>query len=185
MTKVVKAYNPNSQSWEVLGVAMNGWSPLLAVVSDVDRRVLRVVDWVGGSGSVPPVLGYVGATGLVQNIADAIDIRGPSGLQVSIVTSNVSQATSRTTGVTVNSPGGLITLATEVGSTTWKTFTVSNSLVGANDKIIVNQQTGTDKYMIHVTKVANGSFDITFATTGGTTTERPVFSYGVIHGATT
>jgi hypothetical protein len=34
--------------------------------------------------------------------------------------------------------------------------------------------------MIHVTKVAAGSFEVTFATTGGTTTEQPVFNFSVI-----
>jgi hypothetical protein len=35
--------------------------------------------------------------------------------------------------------------------------------------------------MIHVTKVTAGtSFDITYATTGGTTTEQPVFNFAVL-----
>lgn len=58
-----------------------GWSPELATVSDGARRVLQVVDWVGGLGTKPDAGDYVGATGLVPLIADAIDIRGPQGLQ--------------------------------------------------------------------------------------------------------
>jgi hypothetical protein len=59
-----------------------GWSPELAVVNDSARRVQQVVDWQGGEGTKPAVGLYVGATGLVALIADAIDIRGAPGASV-------------------------------------------------------------------------------------------------------
>ena len=96
----------------------------------------------------------------------------------------VTQATSRTTGVTLNTVTGSITLVSAAGTATWQSFTVTNSTIAANDTVIVNQRSGTDLYMIHVTNVAAGSFQITFATTGGTTTEQPVFNFAVIKGAT-
>ena len=96
----------------------------------------------------------------------------------------VTQATSRTTGVTLNKSNGAITLVSAAGTTTWQTFTVTNSVVAATDTIIVNQKSGTDLYMIHVTAVAAGSFNVTFATTGGTTTEQPVFNFAVIKAVT-
>jgi hypothetical protein len=37
--------------------------------------------------------------------------------------------------------------------------------------------------MIFVTNTAAGSFQISFATTGGTTTETPIFNYAVIKGS--
>ena len=92
----------------------------------------------------------------------------------------VTQATSRTTGVTLNNVCGAITLVSAAGSTTWATFTVTNSAVAATDTIIVNQKSGTDLYEIHVTAVAAGSFNLSFRTTGGTTTEQPVFNFAVI-----
>jgi hypothetical protein len=95
----------------------------------------------------------------------------------------VSQGASRTTGVTLNKPTGAITLVSAAGSASYQTFTVTNSTVSATDTIIVNQKSGTDKYIIMVTAVAAGSFSITFATTGGTTTETPVFSFAVVKGA--
>lgn len=97
----------------------------------------------------------------------------------------VTQVTSRTTGVTINKTTGSITLVSAAGTTTWQSFTVTNSTVAATDVIKVVQRSGTDLYMIHVTNVAAGSFQITFATTGGTTTEQPVFNFAVIKGATT
>lgn len=57
-----------------------GWSPVLSVVSDGERRVLRLVDYVGGEGTKPsiPTDNYIGATGLTT-LANAIDIRGATG----------------------------------------------------------------------------------------------------------
>ncbi|MDO1582437.1 hypothetical protein [Rhizobium oryzicola] len=57
----------------------DGWSPVLAVVVDGARRVQQVVDWAGGEGTKPATGKYVGATGLVTDIASAVDIRGASG----------------------------------------------------------------------------------------------------------
>ena len=56
----------------------DGWSPVLAGAIDGERRVLQVIDWVGGEGT-KPATGYVGTTGLVVDIADAVDVRGAPG----------------------------------------------------------------------------------------------------------
>jgi hypothetical protein len=97
----------------------------------------------------------------------------------------VTQATNRTTGVTLNKTNGAITLSgPTAGSATWQTFTVTNSTVAATDVIHVSQKSGTDLYMIHVTNVAAGSFKISYATTGGTTSEQPVFNFAVIKAVT-
>jgi hypothetical protein len=56
-----------------------GWSPVLATISDGARRVHQVIDWTGGEGAKPATGDYIGLTGLVPNIADGIDIRGPAG----------------------------------------------------------------------------------------------------------
>lgn len=70
--------NPGPQG--VKGDAGNkGWSPVFAVVTDGARRVLQVDDWVGGEGPKPATGSYVGATGLVGTIGEAVDIRGPAG----------------------------------------------------------------------------------------------------------
>lgn len=95
----------------------------------------------------------------------------------------VTQITSRTTGVTLNKTTGAITLVSAAGSATYQSFTLTNSAIGANDIVKVVQKSGTDKYIILVTAVAAGSCQITFATTGGTTTETPVFAFAVIKGA--
>lgn len=56
-----------------------GWSPILATVADGVRRVLQVTDWTGGEGTKPATGSYIGASGLVTDIASAVDIRGAQG----------------------------------------------------------------------------------------------------------
>jgi hypothetical protein len=92
----------------------------------------------------------------------------------------VTQGTNRTTGVTLNDVCGAITLISAAGSATPASFTVTNSTVAATDTVIVSQKSGTDLYEIFVTAVAAGSFKITSFTTGGTTTETPVFNFAVL-----
>ena len=96
----------------------------------------------------------------------------------------VTQATSRTTGVTINKPTGAITMFSAAGSATAATFTVTNSKVDATDTVVISQKSGTNLYVTAVTAVAAGSFNVTFYTTGGTATDAPVFSFAVIKGAT-
>lgn len=92
----------------------------------------------------------------------------------------VTQATNRSTGVTLNTVSGAITLVSAAGSATASSFTVTNSAVAATDTVIICQKSGTDKYITMVTAVAAGSFQVTSFTTGGTTTEQPVFNFAVI-----
>lgn len=77
--------------------ALAGWSPIFAIVADGVRRVLQIVDWTMGGGGVKPALGYVGPLGIVADIADAVDIRGPAAAI----------------------PSTSIASFTTVGSTTW------------------------------------------------------------------
>jgi hypothetical protein len=95
----------------------------------------------------------------------------------------VTQATSRTTAVTLNKTSGAITLVSAANNTAaWTTFTVTNSSVAANDTVIVNFKSSTDTLVAYVSKVAAGSFNITFISVSGTTTEQPVINFNVIKG---
>lgn len=78
----------------------------------------------------------------------------------------VTQATNRTTGVTINALTGQITtnnasLAVE----TAVSFTVTNSFVAANDIIILNQKSGSNSgdTDIYIGSVSAGSFTIVTA----------------------
>lgn len=94
--------------------------------------------------------------------------------------SATTQLTSRSTGVTTNTVSGSITLFTTPGSTTPTSFTVTTAAVAATDVVVLSQKSGTDKYILLVTAVAGGSFQITAYTTGGTTNEAPVINYAII-----
>ena len=123
------------------------------------------------------------ATGTSLTTTGAIVSTGTAGVGYATgAGGTVTQGTSRTTGVTINKRCGAITMFSAAGSATAATFTVTNSTVGANDVIILNQKSGTDLYDLMVTAVAAGSFNITFRTTGGTTTEQPVINFAVIDG---
>jgi hypothetical protein len=97
----------------------------------------------------------------------------------------VTQLTSRTTGVTLSKPTGAITMFSAAGSATAATFTVTNTLVAATDTMILNQKSGTNLYVLLVTAVAAGSFNVTFYTTGGTATDAPVINFSLIKGVIT
>ena len=126
-----------------------------------------------------PVIGA--ATGTSLTATGTIVSTGTAGVGYATGAGGaVTQITSRTTGVTLNKTAGAITLFSAAGTTTAATFTVTNSTVAATDVIILNQKSGTDLYDLMVTAVAAGSFNITFRTTGGTTTETPVFNFAVI-----
>ena len=130
---------------------------------------------------VTPVIGA--ATGTSLTTTGLIKSSGAAGVGYATGAGGaVTQATSRTTGVTLDKTTGAITLFSAAGTTAATTFTVTNSTVAATDVIILNQKSGTDLYDLMVTAVAAGSFNITFRTTGGTTTEQPVFNFAVIKG---
>lgn len=93
----------------------------------------------------------------------------------------VTQLTNRTTGVTLNKTSGAITLFSAAGTGTQTVFTVTNSTVAATDTISINQKSGTNNYIIMITAVAAGSFNVMFWT-GGTATDAPVFNFNVIKG---
>jgi hypothetical protein len=130
---------------------------------------------------VTPAIGV--ATGTSLTATGVIASTGTAGVGYATGAGGaVTQLTSRTTGVTLDKTTGAITLFSAAGSATAASFTVTNSTVAATDVIILSQKSGTDLYDLKVTAVAAGSFRITFNTTGGTTTEQPVFNFAVING---
>ena len=133
---------------------------------------------------VTPIIGV--ATGTSLTATGVIASTGTAGVGYATGAGGaVTQLTSRTTGVTLNKTAGAITMFSAAGTTTAATFTVTNSTVAATDVVILNQKSGTDLYDLMVTAVAAGSFNITFRTTGGTTTEVPVFNFAVIKAVAT
>ena len=185
-------YNPST---DVVGITTNGTckvtvdnttAPLKELYDGVFYPVFTQVD-VGTDPNQVPLNGLLGTMafqdstfisvgGMLANTTNGIGYAVGAGAAV-------TQLTSRTTGVTINAPCGSITLISAAGSTTFQTFTVTNSAVAINDVVRVSQRSGTDKYAVWITATAAGSFSLTFATLSGTTTEQPVFNFAVIKAA--
>jgi hypothetical protein len=162
---------------------LTGSSANITTITENSYNVASQFD-VGTAANQIPLNQYLGTMAFQDSAGITVGqlrANGTGGIGYSTgAGSAVTQATSRTTSVTISAVCGAITLVSAAGTTSWQTFTVTNSAVAATDTIVVNQKSGTDLNMIHVTNVAAGSFKISFATTGGTTTEQPVFNFAVI-----
>jgi hypothetical protein len=95
----------------------------------------------------------------------------------------VTQLTSRSTQVAIAKLSGSITLFTAAGATTWTSFTVTNPLVAVTDTVSLSVRSATNIYITSVSNIANGSFVISFATTGGVVSDTPIINFNVIKGA--
>jgi hypothetical protein len=157
--------------------AGNGTNNGLAVASDA-TGALNILTGSGGGTAAISIDSSQNVT-----VAGGLTTVGAIGYGTG-AGGTVTQGTSRTTGVTLNKPTGAITMFTAAGSATAATFTVTNSYVAATDTISVNQKSGTNLYNFIVTAVASGSFNITFYTTGGTSSDAPVINFNVIKGVT-
>ena len=130
--------------------------------------------------STTPAAGFVYYNSTTYEVTYSASLGFPTGASAG---GAQTQATSRTTGVTLNKSTGQITLFTATGSATPTTFTVTNSTVAAVDTVIVNCSSSTNVYLTFVTATAAGTFNITFYTTGGVASDTPVFNFTVIKGS--
>ena len=95
---------------------------------------------------------------------------------------SVTQATSRTTGVTLNKSCGAITLfSTTTAAAQLDTFTLTNSLIAAGDVVAVSVKTATGVYLVSVTAVAAGSCKISVFTPAAVgSAEAPVINFAIV-----
>jgi len=98
----------------------------------------------------------------------------------------VTQATSKSTGVTLNKSMGRITMNNAaLSGNTAVTFTLTNSSISAKDAMIVNVSSGgtAAAYAVYVSGLNAGSADISLRNmTGGSLSEAVVINYSVVHG---
>ena len=96
----------------------------------------------------------------------------------------VTQATSKSTAVTLNKPAGQITMNNaSLGATTNVTFTLNNSFISANDVIVLNVNGGTTAaYNVYTSVLGAGSASITLRNiTAGALSEAVVLNFALIH----
>jgi hypothetical protein len=99
----------------------------------------------------------------------------------------VTQATSKSTGVTLNAASGQITMnGAALGAGAEVSFTVTNSEVAATDVVVVNHgSAGTaGSYLVQANTLAAGSFKITVANvSAGSLSEAIVLNFVALKGA--
>jgi len=97
----------------------------------------------------------------------------------------VTQATSKSTAVTLNKSAGQITMSNAaLASVTNVTFTLNNSLISVNDIVILNVAAGATAgaYNCWVSGLSTGSVSITLRNiSGGSLSEAVVINYSLIH----
>lgn len=100
----------------------------------------------------------------------------------------VTQITSKSTGVTLNTVSGQITTnAAALGAAARVSFVVTNSAVAATDNIVVSIASGgtANAYRADITAIAAGSFTVTVENiTAGSLSESPVVVFSVLKGVT-
>ena len=99
----------------------------------------------------------------------------------------VTQATDKSTGVTLNKSAGRITMnAASLAANTAVSFTLTNNLISTNDTIIVCISGGgtAAAYTTYISSLAAGSAVVTLRNlTGGALAEAVIINYAIIHGA--
>jgi hypothetical protein len=134
----------------------SSWTPVLAVTADGSRRVIEVLDWVGGDGTKPD-LGYLGTTGVVPDLIDAVDIRGAAGVGSSYTYSEAISIT-----------------ATHVGQ---RYFTTTHPITPDNERSLTIYEEGGAQQRNHLVRGAGSEFKV-----GATNKNRVYFisgDYGV------
>lgn len=98
----------------------------------------------------------------------------------------VTQATSKSTAVTLNKSAGVITMNNaSLATATNATFTLNNSLISANDTVILTISGGqatAGSYNVFANSLAAGSVSITLRNiSGGSLSEAIVINFALIH----
>jgi len=99
----------------------------------------------------------------------------------------VTQATNKTTGVTINAASGQITMnGAALGAGAEATFAVTNSEVAATDVVVaVHGSAGTaGSYLVQASTMAAGSFNLTVSNvSAGSLSEAIVINFVALKGA--
>jgi len=98
----------------------------------------------------------------------------------------VTQATSKSTAVTLNKPAGVITMNNaSLATATNATFTLNNSFISANDTVVLTisgGQTTPGSYNVFANALGAGTVSITLRNiSGGTLSEAIVINFAIIH----
>ena len=135
----------------------------------------------GGTVDNTPIGASTPSTVAGTTVYASTEIGYSSGAQ-----GTVTQATSKSTGVTLNKSAGKITMnGAALAAGTTVLFTLTNSTISANDVMIVNVGAGgtSGAYWPYVASLTAGSAVIgLYNNTAGSLSEAPVINFALIHG---
>ena len=122
--------------------------------------------------------GNLVSTGTITTTGNGVGYSTGSG-------GTITQATSRTTGVTLNKPSGQITLFSQaLASGAANTFIFTNSTISANDFLLINHFSGgTLGNYTFASNTSTGQANVTVRSISTVSAEAPVLQYVLIKGA--
>lgn len=182
---------------DIIDIAFGGFTAF--GVYGIGASISAIVDGTVSTNVVPTKLVFRTHNGVSSAERITIDKTGALLCTQSILTSaggigystgaggTVSQGTSKSTTVVLSKLTGEITTFSDLlGASTNVVFTLTNTLVTANDHIIVSHiRGGTAGAYNVVANAGNGSVQITLRNiTGGALTEAPVIKFTVIRSVT-
>jgi hypothetical protein len=158
------------------------------------NKLVTAVNNINGNGTAQPgtftTLSATGASTLASVTATSVTSASPTGAGIGYATGAggaVTQATNRTTGVTVSKLSGQITTNNaSLAAETAAAFTVTNTQVAISDVVVVSQQSGSNggNTNVYVSTTAAGSFAITVvnnnAASGTAETGAIIINFAVI-----
>jgi len=185
---------PNGTSTTASFTLFNNSDPTNASFAGISANStdFRILADKLGTGSYLPMVFYTkNAERLRIDTAGNVTLQGSTGLLGYGTGSGgtVTQATSKSTGVTLNRANGQITMnAAELAASTTVQFTVSNSLVTTNDNIVLTLITGDANvglnYQYWVGNLSSGAFVVNVRNiSGASRSEALVFNFAVLKGS--
>jgi hypothetical protein len=163
------------------------------------------ISGVDGSAGTPAVQGSDNNTGVFFPAADtaAIATNGAERMRIdssgNVLVTNVAglgygtgaggtvtQATSKSTAVTLNKPTGQITMnAAALAAGAAVVFNLNNILITSVDCVVVSVGGGTGTHTAQIVNAVNGACQIRVTnTTGGSLSEAVAINFAIIKGAT-
>ena len=162
---------------DIVRITQSGAGVPLRVEDETTDTTPFIIDTAGNVG-----IGTSTPTAKLQVVGGIVSTDPSAGVGYATgAGGTVTQATSRTTPVTINKVCGNIVLFTAAGVATYTSFVVNNTTVGINDTIIVTTVGGSNNYFAYANKIVDAtSFQIHFVSTSGTASDTPTINFTII-----
>lgn len=176
-----KFHVANSTASDIVRITQSGAGVPLRVEDETTDTTPFIIDTAGNVG-----IGTPNPTAKLEVVGGIVSTDPSAGVGYATgAGGTVPQGTSRTTPVTLNKICGSITLFNAAGSSTWTSFTVNNTTIGATDTILLSYSGGLNTYIITPGKIVAGiSFTINIVSILGVAVDQPVINFSIIKSVT-